>query len=193
MDICSVMRRKIHCNVFTQAHMHECKHKCMHNTLTELLFQNKKFVVCGFVRFIVYKCAMHIQSYLYSQRHTVPTCMVCFSSEQESAVTLTQYGRFDESQGSLMKVPLMCLQDFPGNAFISPKADWNLIDRERVVDSVLSFASLNQYMLSIECMTYCVEKLVVGIAQDISISKTLAGSFLITEPSSYSSNILNIA
>ena len=89
---------------------------------------------------------MHIQSYLYSQKHTVPTCMVCFSPEQESAVTVTQYGRFDESHVSLMKVPLMCLQDFPGNALMSPKADWNLIDRERAVDSAVSIASLNQYM-----------------------------------------------
>ena len=106
------------------------------------------------------------------QKYTVPTCMVCFSPEQESAVTVTQYGRFDESQILLIKVLLMCLQDFPKDALVYPKADSNLIDRERVVDSALSIAFLNQYMLSIECMTYCKEKLEVGISQDISISKT---------------------
>ena len=88
-------------------------------------------------------------------KHTVPTCMVCFSPEQES-VTLTQYG-LGESQISLVKIPLMCLQDFPGNALISPTADLNLIDRERVEDSALSITFSNQYMLSIECMLYCKE------------------------------------
>ena len=87
---------------------------------------------------------------------TVCTFMVCFSPEQES-VTSTQYGRFDDSQTSLIKIPLMCSQDFPGNALVSPTADSNLIDRERVVDSALPIAFLNQYKLSIECMTCCVE------------------------------------
>ena len=105
---------------------------------------------------------------------TVPTCMVCFSPEQES-VTATQYGRFDESQISLLNVSLIFLQDFPGDALVSPTADLSLIDRERVVDSGLSVTSLNQYRLSIECMTYCMEKLEVGISQDIS--KTLANRF----------------
>ena len=122
----------------------------------------------------------------YSQKHAVPTCMVCFSPEQESVFTVTQYGRFDDSQISLIKVPLMCLQDFPGDALVYPKADSNLIDRERVVDSALPITFLNQYKLNIECMTCCMEKLDVGIAEDISISKTLAKNFLLTEPSSNS-------
>ena len=32
------------CNVFTDARMHEHKHKCMHNSLTELLFHHEKCV-----------------------------------------------------------------------------------------------------------------------------------------------------
>ena len=133
----------------------------MYNTSIELLFHSEKCVGCGFVQLIFTSLYTRVPC-TYNpgpicMPKTVHTFMVCFSPEQES-VTSTQYGRFDDSQTSLLKVPLMCLQDFPGNALVSPTADSNLIGRERVVDSALSIAFLNQYRLSIECMTCCMEK-----------------------------------
>ena len=75
------------------------------------------------IHFIVYKCTIHIQSYLCAQKHTIPTCMVCFSPEQESVIS-TQYGLLGESH--ISKIPLMCLQDFPGDALVYPAADMSL-------------------------------------------------------------------